>query len=197
MSIQSESALSQAYNLIENGSPAQAKVLLEDALTADLDNDNLVFAIHCCSFWADTFASLAGYSPYEGGELLVNQWKKFTVLVSREEKDQEKRSIEKAALKNTVYAFKRGIYTCALSKFSAIQEEKDPVFNSEVLRKAGLCHKRLGSYELALSFLNKANAIHPAQPAVLAELADCYDLCGETKSPSSCSARHFSWTRRR
>ena len=71
MSIQSESALSQAYNLIENGSPAQAKVLLEDALTADLDNDNLVFAIHCCSFWADTFASLAGYSPYEGGELLT------------------------------------------------------------------------------------------------------------------------------
>ena len=181
MSIQSESALAQAYELIENGNPAQAKVLLEDALTADLDNDNLVFAIHCCSFWAETFASLGSYPPYEGGELLVNQWKKFTGLVSREEQTLEKRSLEKAALKNTVYAFKRGIYSCALSKFSAIAEEKDPVFNSDVLRKAGLCHKRLGSYELALSCLTKANSIYQAQPAVLAELADCYDLCGETK----------------
>jgi len=181
MSIQSESALSQAHNLIENGKPDQAKVLLEDALTADLDNDNLVFAIHCCSFWAETFASLVTYTPYEGGELLVNQWKKFTRLVSKEEESLKKRSMENTLLKSTVYAFKRGIYGCALSKFSEIPEEKDPVFFSEVLRKAGLCHKRLGSYELALSCLNKANAMHPAQPAVLAEFADCYDLCGETK----------------
>ena len=181
MGIQSDSALEEAYVLIEGGNPSQAKVLLEDALTADLDNDNLVFAIHCCSFWTDTFASLDSYTPYEGGELLVNQWKKFTVLVKREEENLEKRSMEKGSLENIVYAFRKGVYSRALAKFSAIAQEKDPAFNSEVLRKAGLCHKRLGSYEKALSFLNKANAVYPSQAAVLAELADCYDLCGETK----------------
>ena len=171
MGVHSESALSEAYNLIENGAPSQAKLLLEDALTADLDNDILVFAIHCCSFWADTFSGSENLSPFEKGEMLVNKWKKFRMLVNKEKEPDEQ----------TVYAFRKGIFTYALSQFMASSSEKDAALNCEIFRKAGLCHKRLGNYQAALECLNKANSIMPSQAAVLAELADCYDLCGEQK----------------
>ena len=103
MGIQSESALSQAYKLIENGNPEQAKVLLEDALTANLDSDDLVFAIHCCSFWTETFSSLPQLSPFEQGESLVNQGKRFSSLLKQ----------EKHPLENTIYAFKKSVYCLA------------------------------------------------------------------------------------
>ncbi len=172
MGIQSESALSQAYKLIENGNPEQAKVLLEDALTANLDSDDLVFAIHCCSFWTETFSSLPQLSPFEQGESLVNQWKRFSSLLKQ----------EKHPLENTIYAFKKSVYSRALEQYKLAYEDKDEKFQSEIYRKVGLCYKRLGSYEMALSYLIKANTLNQDQAVILAEMADCYDLCGKTNA---------------
>jgi tetratricopeptide (TPR) repeat protein len=171
MGIQSDTALSQSYILIENKKLDQAKTLLEDALTADLDNRNLVFAVHCCSFWLEVQGNLAQLEFFEQGECLVNQWKRFKLLVDR----------EKEPLENTVYAFKKSVFSQALECYRTQFDDSNSEAKAEVYRKMGLCYKKLGSYETALSCLTEANSLLPGNAPVLAEMADCYALCGEDK----------------
>jgi tetratricopeptide (TPR) repeat protein len=171
MGIQSETALAQAYELIETGNPGKAKVLLEDALTADLDNTDLVFTVHCCSFWLDTFENLEQLDFFEQGESLVNQWKRFKLLVSR----------EKSPLERTVYAFRKGVFSRALESYRGIIDDSGTDNKAEIYRKTGLCYKKLGAYETALGCLTEANNLSQGNAPVLAEMADCYALCGEDK----------------
>ncbi len=172
MGIQSENALNQAFKLIEHCNISEASDLLQDALTIDLDDNAIVFAIRCCSFWIDVLNSLQKYSNFEQGELLLNQWKQFVFLNEKNICDYEK----------TIYSFKKGIFSLALEDFSKANAEKDFKLKSEVLRKIGLCYKKLGSYEIALNFLKEANSVNSEQATIIAEMADCYALCGETKN---------------
>ena len=171
MGIQSESALSQSYKIIENGNLRQAKTLLEDALTADLDNKDLVFAVHCCSFWESKIEPLQQLDPFEYGESLINQWKQFRILL-----DHEKNPVEE-----TVFVFKKLIYSLALEQYKKASDDHDVKLKAEIYRKAGLCYKKLGFYEDALKCLTESNNLVQDTSPVLAEMADCYDLCGETK----------------
>ena len=171
MDSQSAQALSKAQALIEQGDCAQAKIILEDALPADLDNEDLSTAIGFCAFWKENLENMENMTALEQGELLTNQWNRFIELVKRICNPNEL----------TIYAFKKGIYTLALDKFMQADDENDPTMRAELCRKKGLCKKRLGDYEEALELLNKANSEFPGQVMILAERADCYDLCGETK----------------
>jgi len=171
MGIQSETALSQSYSLIENNKIDQAKVLLEDALTADLDNIDLVFAVRCCSFWLEVLENFDQLDFFEQGETLVNQWKRFRQLVDR----------EKEPLENTVYAFRKSIFSRALESYRSLFDDTNTDIKAEVYRKSGLCYKKLGSYETALGCLTEANSLAPGSAAILAEMADCYALCGDDK----------------
>ena len=171
MGIQSETALSQAYNLIENRKLYEAKAILEDALTADLDNKDLVFAVHCCSFWLEVYDSISQLDFFEQGESLVNQWKRFLLLVSREHEP----------LENTVYAFKKSVFSQALESYRTQFDDINTENKAEIYRKTGLCYKKLGSYETALSCLTEASGLIPGNAPILAEMADCYALCGEEK----------------
>jgi len=171
MGIQSENALSEAYIMIESCEMEKAAALLDDTLAGDLDNDSLVFAIQCCNFWKSTLPQLAQSGYFERGETLVNQWKQFMQLASREDGKQER----------TLYAFRKGIFSLALEFYGKASDEKDDKLHSEICRKKGLCYKKLGSYEVALKCLTEANTSVPGQSSVMAEMADCYALCGETK----------------
>ena len=164
MDSQSAQALAKAQALIEQGDCVQAKIVLEDALPADLDNEDLSTAISFCAFWIENLENMEKLTAIEQGELLISQWNRFIVLI--------KQFLNPSEL--TLYAFKKGIYTKALDKFLEADDENDPKMRAELCRKTGLCKKRLGDYEEALELLNKANSEFP-------ERADCYDLCGETK----------------
>ena len=75
-----------------------------------------------------------------------------------------------------------GIFSTALDNFlEALGGHKNPR-EGELYCKAGICHKKLGEYETALSFLSQASAILPNVPTVLAEIADCYALCGNERA---------------
>ena len=108
---------------------------------------------------------------FEQGETLITQWKQFTTIIER----------ETAPLEHTVYSFKKGVFSLALDRYNRAGNEKDVEFTAEICRKKGLCYKKLGSYETALNWLKEANATAPNQAPVLAEIADCYALCGETR----------------
>lgn len=168
---QSASALSEAHEYISQGEPGQAKVVLENALPDDLENEDLSTAISFCAFWIDVFESLQGQSPFDRGETLMSQWCNFSKWVS---------DIDNADAR-CVYAFKKGVFTRAVEEYSQVEDDGDPKQQAEIFRKKGLCSKRLGNFESALESLKTANSLYPSQAEILAELADCYDLCGETK----------------
>lgn len=176
MGIQSDSILRQAYKLIESCQIEQAKNMLEDALKGDLNNKALVFAIYCSQFWLSPFSSQEQGGCFEQGESLIADWKLFKKLLQKKEF-----SVDGADYENIVYSFKKGIFSAALEKYGKSPDENDSRMRAEICRKKGLCYKKLGSYETALSCLTEANETLGGQAAVLAEMADCYALCGETK----------------
>ena len=171
MGVHSDSALQQAYKLIEQGEPAQAKVLLEDALTTDFDNTDIIFTARCCSYWVETFETLYERNPYEQGEALLSRWKQFTGLLEREDSPKAQ----------TVETFKRAVYSFALKAYQNADDGRDFKMHAELCKKIALCYKRLGSYETAKTYIEEANALVQGQAAILAEMADCYDLCGDAK----------------
>lgn len=170
MGIHSDSALAQAYSLIETANPSQARVILEEAITSDIDNAELVFAIKSCTFWAQAMEERGNRDSYEYGELLVNRWQKYTVIIDHEEESYDR----------TVYSFRKGVFSLALEQYQNASDQHDEQLHAELSRKQGLCYKRLGSYEKALDCLADACKIHEPSAPLIAELADCYDLCGET-----------------
>lgn len=171
MSVQSEEAISLACKNIEICNIANAVSVLHDSLVADLDNSNLLLGIKYCNFWNDTLSSLSSLSFFEQGEVLLGQWKQFSLLVK-----------EGNCSETILYSFRKGIFSLALECYSKANDEKDARLKSEILRKIGLCYKKLGSFEVALQYLQDANVTLAGQAAVIAEMADCYALCGETKT---------------
>ena len=171
MGTQSEKQIALAYQFLAAGNPKQAKQILEDALTDDLENKEIIFGIRCCSFWIDTMHILPTKEAFEQGEMLVNQWKSFQTFISRETVNHEK----------AVYATCRGVFSLALAGYQRLYSEKDPALKAEAFRKSGLCYKKLGEYEMALESLQEANKIAPGTAAGTAEMADCYALYGDEK----------------
>lgn len=171
MSVQSDSTLSKAYGLIVAGELRHAKNLLTDELTLDLENRDLVTAIQCCTFWVDTFEGLEQKDSFEQGESLVTRWREFKQFLDKNE----------SIVSELIYAIKKGVFTFALEQYNKAYEDRTPRIHAEVCRKIGLCYKKLGSYEEALNFLVEANNTMPGCANILAEMADCYDLCGQNK----------------
>lgn len=172
METRSASTLMSAYALIGEGNLREAKTMLEDALTDDLDNHDLVFAASCCSFWNDTIERLPSLDSFEQGESLINHWRRFKLRLEREE----------SPLEQTVYAFRKKVFTTALEQYGKNLDKADKLFHSEICRKIGFCYKQLGDFETALGYMQEAYSAVEGRADILAEMADCYDLCGEDKS---------------
>ena len=171
METQSASTLMSAYALIGEGNLREAQAMLEDALAKDLDNHDLVFAASCCSFWKDTVERLPDLDSFEQGESLINHWKRFKQRVEREENP----------LEQTVYTFRKIVFSTALEQYGKNLDKADNLFRSEICRKIGFCYKQLGDFETALGYLQEAYSTIEGRADIIAEMADCYDLCGEDK----------------
>ncbi len=172
METRSDATLMSAYALIAEGNLREAQAMLEEALTSDLDNHDLVFAASCCSFWRDTFELLPSQDSFEQGESLVNHWKRFKLRVERETSPREQ----------TVYTFRKKVFTSALEQYGKNLDKAENSFHAEVCRKIGFCYKQLGDFETALGYLQESYTTAEGRADILAEMADCYDLCGEDKS---------------
>ncbi len=171
MDSRSVQALSQAYDLILQGNPAMAKELLDESLMHDLGNRDIIVTIKFCTFWAALYMGLPGALPFEQGEILLSHWDKFLSLIEQNTPAPEK----------SVETFKESVYSHALKAFSMVDSDAEISVYAESQRKMALCYKRLGDYEAALSRITEANACLPGQAPYIAELADCYDLCGDVK----------------
>jgi tetratricopeptide (TPR) repeat protein len=171
METQSASTLTSAYALIGEGNLREAQAMLEEALTGDLDNHDLVFAASCCSFWRDTIERLPELDSFEQGESLINHWRRFKLRVEREE----------SPLEQTVYTFRKKVFSTALEQYGKNLDNADNLFHAEICRKIGFCYKQLGDFVTALAYLQEAYSTVEGRADIIAEMADCYDLCGEDK----------------
>ncbi|MBR7063711.1 MAG: hypothetical protein IKI31_00935, partial [Treponema sp.] len=111
-------------------------------------------------------------NPFEKGETLLLAWKNFRRFVL-----SKTRCYERA-----IFSVTKGVFLKALENYSQLFEEKDPLQKAEIFRKAGICYKKLGRFEEAKKCLSSANSFQPAFAKGIAELADCYALCGNDKN---------------
>lgn len=172
MDIQAESKFKEALNCLEQGNPYEAQQIISILFEADLENQTLMYTNKCCVFWLDAIMRLKAIEdPYERIERILQEWKIFQEYISR----------EKFRYEAALYAVQKGFFTNALEEFKKFLEDKDVILRAESYKKVGLCYKKLGNFELARSYLLEANNIYPNLSTVLAELADCYSLCGDDK----------------
>ena len=173
MDKQTEIDLDEAFSFLEAGNPAEANKIILKGFERDWNIPELVFTANCCNHWSDHLNRIMMFeSPMEKGEALLADWKDYLYSLKN----------EKFVYQPTVFACCRGIFSLALQNFSRLLDEKNPVQKADILRKTGLCYKKLGEFENAKTCLSEANSLHGGQAAVLADLADCYALCGDDKS---------------
>ncbi len=177
MNTRLNNGLHQAFELLKEGKPAMAKPLLEDALADDLDNKEILFTIRCANFWKEEFLAVDNILlPFEKGERIIEGWKRFiTGIVDLLDESYEA----------SIYAVRRGVFVQALENFQQHLDDPQQILRAEAYRKAAFCHKQLGAFEVALTYLKEANTLldnitkrEDAAP-ILAEMADCYALCGQ------------------
>ena len=164
-----ESLLRAAYEHTKNRELHDAGSRLEEALSVDFDNTEVVTALKYVNFWKDRDASSRGATnSFERGEYLLGQWRLFSAFVSRIGEVSER----------FLYAVRQYAFGEALEEFQRSLEESgenDP----EVLLRVGRCHKGKGEYDKALDVLSKAARKRSDDPHVLAQLADSYALVNE------------------
>ena len=172
MEFQTEQRLKEAIALMQKGQALEAQKIISPLFETDLESLELIYTNKCCVFWLDSIERLKHIEDsYERSENILLEWKNFQEYISREENVYEP----------ALFAVQQGFFTNALEEFKKHLEEKDPLQKAEIYRKAGICYKKLGDFENARVYLTEANNIYPNIASVLAELADCYSLCGEDK----------------
>ncbi len=172
MDIQTEQGLKEAFTFLEAGNPSQASKIIQECFIYDSTSSELVFTSNCCNRWIDNIQNVISLeSPLERGETLLNDWKNFLYYIEAQEN----------VYMPAVHALSRGVFSLALRNFNQLLNEKDHTIKADIYRKTGLCYKKLGEFDNARLCLTQANTLLPGQAPVLAELADCFALCGEDK----------------
>jgi tetratricopeptide (TPR) repeat protein len=165
--------LSLAYDLAGRGNLDEAVGRLEGALGLHFENQEVAAFLKCAKYWQDRFLNIGRYpSEYEKAEYLLDQWKGFPAFVSRGGETPERC---KAAFKALVFRTALAMYESLLDTTVAGTRDAD------LLMRIGRCYKGLGEYDKALQYLDAANQIKKENAEILAELADCYSLVGETR----------------
>ncbi|MDD6485967.1 MAG: hypothetical protein PUF61_03350 [Spirochaetales bacterium] len=174
MNTQAENELAKAYELLKKSQLAKASEILSEALQDDLENKEILYTIKGINYWNQKLSRIQNIaSPYDQGESIVSHWKDFTQTMSQGDLYFE-RSIY--AIRQGIFSLARDCYESMINTSGKIQPDPD------IFRKAGLCHKKLGDYETALKYLDKANSMVSDSAAILSEMADCYALCGEERT---------------
>lgn len=172
MEIQTEAKLKEVLEYLKQGNPLEAQKIISFLFEKDLESKELIYTNKCCIFWLDSIVRINRIDdPYERSESLLLEWKNFQNFIARETESYEP----------ALFAVQQGFFSNALERFSRLFDEKDTYQKAEIYKKAGICYKKLGDFEHARTYLTEANTIYPNLSSVLAELADCYSLCGEDK----------------
>ena len=163
--------LGAAWEDLREGRHAEAFGNLERALALDVGRPGTASALKCTAFWRERQARLdALKDPWEQGEAILAQWRLFVPFAERLGDVPER----------CLFSLKQRAFSTALALYRRVLEAgagEDP----ELLSRIGRCAKGVGTYDLAIEFLERANRERSGDAAILAELADAYSLAGEER----------------
>jgi tetratricopeptide (TPR) repeat protein len=160
------------YDFLKAGELEQANRELNILLQRDLDNADIIYVLTGVSYWTDRVKRAESASTaFEKGEFLVSQWRPFLAYMKKAGEEREP----------VLYALRQCAFTLALRHYQSLYREDGTAQDAELYRKIGLCYKALGDYDRALHLLEQAKDRDKDSPAILAELADSYALCGEMR----------------
>ncbi len=166
-----EELLRHAYARIREHDLSGAGKIIEDALSVDFDNIEVVTALKYVNFWRDRIARLDGIlNPFEKGEYLLSQWGLFVGFVGRVGRLAD----------NCLYAVRQHVFGEALAHFSELVKDVEPD-DPELLLRIGRCYKGRGEFDKALGYLESAARERRDDAQILSELADCYEMVNETQ----------------
>lgn len=173
MSSQPENEIKRVYDLLKQGDYQSAKEVLSEILVDDLENPEILFGLKCTGFWENKLTQISEITNlFPKGEQLISGWKEFLYLINN----------EKSRYEQCIYSIKKGVFTQVLEIFQRLLQENTFSKKGAIVGRIGLCYKQLGDYDTALRFLGEANLENPEKASILAEMADCYALCGEEKT---------------
>ncbi|MBE6347908.1 MAG: tetratricopeptide repeat protein [Spirochaetaceae bacterium] len=173
MSSQPENEIKRVYDLLKQGDYQSAKEVLSEILVDDLENPEILFGLKCTGFWENKLTQISEITNlFPKGEQLISGWKEFLNLIDN----------EKSRYEQCIYSIKKGVFTQVLEIFQRLLQENTFSKKGAIVGRIGLCYKQLGDYDTALRFLGEANLENPEKASILAEMADCYALCGEEKT---------------
>ena len=173
METETKAGLKKVIQLFEDGQPEQAQKVISDLFEIDIESKEVAYANKCCIFWIDAIKRLQdAEDSYVQSENILSEWRAFQNFISH----------ETFVYEPVLYAVQKGFFSSALFQFLNIVDGiKDSFQRADIYRKAGICYKKLGDFENARNCLTEANNTHPNLASVLAELADCYSLCGDDR----------------
>ncbi|MCL2319060.1 MAG: hypothetical protein FWC45_03165 [Treponema sp.] len=174
-----EELIRKAYERLKEGEAASAQGLLKEALAADFEHPEVLYALKCLNWWLEKIKRLDSFSePYERGEYLLSQWKSYYGFLDR----IGDAGLPKELTDSCQYALKRFVYLEALKYFLDLLKDganqQDPV----LLLQIGRCCKGAGNWEDALKYLEQAGSFKREDSGILSELADVNALLGETRA---------------
>ena len=165
------SILSRAYDLQRDGAFAEAEPVIEEALSLDYENKEVLSALKCANYWKEKKAKFALITePYDQAEYLLKTWRAFMDFL-----DQIK-DVYDACL----YSIRQWVFGRSLANYMRLLEGggADP----ELFLRIGRCYKGKGDYEHAVEYLEAASAGRHDDPEIVAELADSYALVNEIRA---------------
>lgn len=172
MDNQTETKLQEAILNLRLGQPEEAYEITSSLFEHELESKELVYTNRCCVFWIEAKKRLNQIDdPYERSENTLLEWKSFKNFITHEIEVYEP----------AFYAVKKGFFTNALNNFSKLLDGSDSLQKAEMYKRTGICYKKLGDFENARMCLIEANNAHEGLSSVLAEMADCYSLCGDDR----------------
>jgi tetratricopeptide (TPR) repeat protein len=176
--------IQKAYENLKTSDAGSAIMALEEALSVDFENSEVLHALKCVRWWlgrmqeADEVAQGAQRQgdAYARGKFILSQWDAFYSFLDRIGWG------EKSEYDPCHYAIRRFVFSATLQSFQDILGDGVNRHDPELLLQVGRCYKGVGNYEEALRYLEQAVRFRREDGDVLSQLADVNALMDETRS---------------
>ena len=171
-----EERIREAYESLKDGKAGDALDNLKQALEADFEHPEVLYALKCLNWWIEKIKRLDEFQDHsERGGYILSQWKPYYVFLERIGETGK-------IYDNCQYAVKRFVFIMALEYITKLLVDGNNQHDPALFLQAGRCCKGAGNWDDALKYLEQAGSLKKEDSAILSELADVKALLGDERA---------------